>query len=270
MYLAIDVGGTKTLFAVFDTDGNVVFQEKIATNHNYSEFLLDVRKIIEKITNSYQISDCCCAGPGLIDHEHGVVTRLGSIDWQDIPLKHDLQQILPNVNIYIENDAKLAGLSEAHAHNEYKKVLYLTVSTGIGGGVIINGVIDPVLLDIEPGQMMLVHNGQPMKWESFASGKAIKEKYGRIAAEIDDSEIWSEYVKGLAIGIQELLAIIHPDVVIIGGGVGAHFEKFSSYLDAEMKKLELPMVKIPPIIQAERPEEAVIYGCYEYINEQVR
>ena len=57
--------------------------------------------------------------------------------------------------------------------------------------------------------------------------------------------------------------------MIIGGGVGSHFEKFSAPLNDEMKKLELPMVNIPPIIKAKRAEEAVVYGCYDYINQKL-
>jgi predicted NBD/HSP70 family sugar kinase len=62
-----------------------------------------------------------------------------------------------------------------------------------------------------------------------------------------------------------LLATIQPDVVVVGGGVGAHFEKFQPFLEEALKKINNPLVPVPPLLKAQRPEEAVIYGCYEYI-----
>ena len=115
---------------------------------------------------------------------------------------------------------------------------------------------------------MLEHDGTIQKWEDFASGRALKTRYGKLASEIDDPQIWEAYAKDLAPGIEQLLAVIQPDVVIIGGGVGAHFEKFSAPLETELKKLESAMVRIPPVIKAQRPEEAVIYGCYDLIKQQ--
>jgi glucokinase len=65
----------------------------------------------------------------------------------------------------------------------------------------------------------------------------------------------------------DLLAIIQPEVVIIGGGVGTHFDKYGKLLETELKKYQTPLVPIPPIRAAQRPEEAVIYGCYELVKE---
>jgi predicted NBD/HSP70 family sugar kinase len=171
--------------------------------------------------------------------------------------------------VWIENDAKLGGLSEALlVHKKYKKVLYLTVSTGIGGGIIIDGKIDQDLVDSEVGHMVLPFEGQLTKWESFASGKALVDRFGKKAMDLEDRKAWQEYSKDLALGIFQILAVIQPDVVIIGGGVGAHFDKFGEDLKKALKNLENDMVEIPPVIAAKRPEEAVIYGCYEYIKQQ--
>ena len=103
----------------------------------------------------------------------------------------------------------------------------------------------------------------------MASGRALKKKYGKKASEIDDPAIWQAYVKDLAPGMSELVAVVQPEVIIIGGGVGAHLEKFQPYHVHELKKYENHMVIIPPIIKAKRPEEAVIYGCYDFIRQQI-
>ena len=86
---------------------------------------------------------------------------------------------------------------------------------------------------------------------------------------MSDPAIWREYVKSLAAGFENLLAVVQPEAVIIGGGVGAHFEKFQPYLEAELQALNTPLVPVPPLLKAQRPEEAVIYGCYDYIKQNI-
>jgi glucokinase len=203
MYLAIDIGGSKTLTALFSEDGNLVASKKIPTDPNYNQFLENLTGLINSNYKDHQITHCCCAVPGTIDFANGIALAFGNEDWHNIPIKRDVQQILPNAKVLIHNDAKLAALSEAVLFgNQYQKILYLTISTGIGGGVILNGKI-----------------------------------------------------------------VIKPNLIIVGGGVGAHFEKFKGFLEEELKKINNPLVPVPLIMQAKRPEEAVIYGCYEFIKQ---
>jgi predicted NBD/HSP70 family sugar kinase len=108
MYLAIDVGGTKTLLAVFNEDGNIIASHKIATNREYPKFLNDIQQIISSELSSYQITHCCCALPGTIDFKNGIAIAFGNENWQNVPVRKDIQLLLPDVKILIHNDAKLA------------------------------------------------------------------------------------------------------------------------------------------------------------------
>jgi len=266
--LGIDIGGSKTLVAIFDADGQILRHQKFPTPKNYQKFLSELASTLQALDVS-RITHVCCAAPGKIDRQRGVVLAFGNEAWRNAPLGHDVSKLLGGLPVLVENDANLAGLSEALlVQARYKKVLYLTVSTGIGDGIIINGIIDPQFADGEAGQMMLVHGDKLAKWEDFASGRALFARYGKKASEIDDPAIWLEFVKGLAQGIGELMAVLTPEVIIIGGGVGAHFDKFGSLLRMELKKYESKLVKLPPVVQAKRPEEAVIYGCYALIRQK--
>lgn len=268
MYLAIDVGGSKTLLAVFTHDGKVSAEAKIATPKNYKNFLDEVKEAADVLSSKHTFDACCCAIPGLVDRRHGIGITFGNLAWHNVPIKEDLHRLLAHTPVLVENDANLAGLSEARfVHQKYKRVLYLTVSTGIGDGFITNGKIDLDLADSEAGQMVLSYEGKLQKWEDFASGRALYAKTGKLASELHDEAAWKDFVKGLAAGIGELSAILAPEVIVIGGGVGAHFHKFGQFLDEELQKYENEMVRIPPIIKAHRPEEAVIYGCYEFIKQ---
>ena len=271
MYLGIDIGGTKTLVAIFDGDGQIIRQNKFPTNKDYVKFLDELDRVIKsEIGNSTPIA-ACCAAPAQIDRKAGKAIVFGNLPWRNTPLVHDISKIVGNIPVFIENDANLAGLSEALlVRNKYKKVLYLTISTGIGDGIIIDGKIDPDFADTEAGQMMLVHGDGISKWEDFASGRALFARYGKKASEISDPAIWLEFSKNLAQGIGELVATIDPEAIILGGGVGAHFDKFGSLLRMELKNYQNAMVKMPPVIAAKRPEEAVIYGCYAFMHQALK
>lgn len=270
-YLAIDIGGSKTLFAVFEPSGKLVAQYKIQTPKDYEEFKTAAGAVLRKELGQYSFSYCCCAVPGWIDFKLGIAVSFGNLPWENAHVKQDFQELLPHTQILMHNDAKLAGLSEAHILSEtYRKVLYLTVSTGIGGGIIIDGYIDPNFANFEPGQMQFNYQGKLIQWEDFASGRALKERYNQLASEITDEKIWREYAQLIALGLEELLATIQPEVVVFGGGVGAHFEKFKDFLGEDLNAIKNPMVPIPPLVKAHRPEEAVIYGCYDYIRQNVQ
>lgn len=268
MYLGIDVGASKTLLAVFSNNGEILKEHKFLTPQKYSDFLSELKNAIGQFKDD-QISACCCAIPAIIDRTEGIGLEFGSLIWENVPIVKDLESLLPGIRVAVENDTKLAGLSEALNHKEYKKVVYITISTGIGSALIINGKIDFDVVDSELGNMILEHDGKLQKWQEFASGKALKRRYGKLASEIEDPKIWSQYADDLVVGFEATLAAFQPQLVIVGGGVGAHFDKFGQLLTDRLNKLNNKMVKIPPIIKARRPEEAVIYGCYDFIRQSL-
>lgn len=263
--LAIDVGGTKTLLASFSADGKVTEQIKFPTPPVYQDFINELLKTVASMTTT-EFEKCVIAMPGKMDRKSGVVHAFGNLQWHDVPIVDDLKLKL-NVSVRIENDSKLAALSEANLLPQYRKVLYLTVSTGIGGGMIINGKIDPNNKDAEYGHMLLEHDGKLQRWEDFASGKAIVTKFGKRASEIDDPGTWYVIARNIAIGLIDVIAATTPDAIVIGGGVGSHFAKFSEKLINELLIYEDDLLHVPPVFGAQRAEEAVIYGCFILANQ---
>ena len=173
----------------------------------------------------------------------------------------------------MENDAKLAALAESSLiSDKYDKILYLTFSTGIGAGLVYKGHLDEAMIDSEAGQMLLAdrdEGGKLVRWESMASGKALYKKYGKKASEIDDLNIWESHSYKMALGIVELCAVIEPDAIIIGGGVGSHFDKFNRPLSNAIEKLLPDLVKKPVLLGAKNAELASLLGCYAYSREKV-
>ena len=267
MYLAVDIGGTKTLLANFNNRGELLETVKFPTPRDYDDFLHDFKHYLQFLDESdYQAA--AAAIPGVVDREHGRGLVFGNLPWRRIPIQSDIERIIL-APVIIENDAKAGGLFEAlNIKNEFKKVLYVTIGTGIGVAFIKDGIIDINLSDSGGKTIMLEHKGKMRSWESFASGSAILKQFGKKAQDITNEEDWKIIARNLATGLINLLAVIQPEVVILGGGVGQYYPKFSDYLNIELKRYEMPMVPLPHIRVAQQPEEAVIYGCYELVRQK--
>lgn len=261
MILGIDIGGTKTLLGLFEPNGKLVSTYKFETPAEYADFIEVLRTELPAFIGKNHLSGCVAAVPGKLDRAKGIGIAFGNRPWENVPIGKDLSNIL-GLPVNIENDSKLAGLAEALLIPQYKKVLYLTVSTGIGSAFVVNGKLDKNMLDAEVGHMMLEHSGKLRTWESFASGKAIYTKFGKKAADITDPGEWYVVARNIAIGLINVIATTTPNAVVIGGGVGSHLDKFKERLEDELELYKTNVVDIPPIFGAKNPEEAVIYGCY--------
>lgn len=261
MYLGIDIGGTKTLVASLDDRGVIQEEFRFPTPKLYSDFL---KKLAENVAN-LSTNKFIAAGvgaPGKIERDHGVGVAFGNLPWHGVHLREDIQE-LTNCPVVVENDANLAGLSEAMLLKHHQKVLYVTISTGIGTGFIVDQQIDPNLADSEGGHMMLEHNGKLEAWEDFASGRAIVQRFGKRASDITDNHTWQIIAHDVALGLIDLIALIEPNVIVLGGGVSTYFDKFGEYLQTYLKQYDNPLITLPEIRVAARPEQAVVYGCYD-------
>jgi glucokinase len=263
MYVGIDIGGTKTLVAVLNAHGVITEHAKFPTSKNYEEFL----ELLSSTLATFKTRDFRAGGVGMpvtvFDRKHGRGVSFGNLPWRNVPVQHDIERIC-DCPIVIENDAKLAALSEAMLlKGTYRKVLYVTVSTGIGIGLVVNGVIDTNIGDGGGRAILLDHKGKITSWEDFASGRAIVERYGKKAMDITDEATWKQISRDLAKGFIELIAIMQPEVIVIGGSVGTYFDRYGDLLAKEIEKYHMPLLTLPKLRKAERPEEAVVYGCYD-------
>lgn len=250
------------MVASLTNEGVITETIKFPTPEDYSQFLLELRQNLTNL-KTQDFRAITVGLPGRIDREHGIYIDGGNIHWQNRHVETDIMRIT-HTPIVVENDAKLAALSEAMLVKEkYNRVLYITISTGISAGVVINQTLDPDFLDMESGQAVFEHRGRMMRWEQFASGKAIVKEFGKRAEDINDQKTWKTIVRYWGPGFSNLIANVQPEVIIVGGSVGAHFDKYKDLLRAEIKRYETPLTPTPVIIGAQRPEEAVVYGCYD-------
>jgi len=261
MYLGIDIGGTKTLVAALNDHGVIQESKKFPTPDDYASWRDQLADIVEDLATKQFIA-CAVGVPGRVDRKHGVGLDMGNLSWHNVAIQKDLQAFL-NCPVAIENDANLAGLSEAMLVKQYDRVLYVTIGTGIGTGFIVHKTIDPAFADSEGGKMMLERNSKIQEWEDFASGEAIVRRYGKQASDITDAATWKQIARDIAVGLIDLLAVVQPEIIIIGGSIGTYYDRYKTYLQDTLGQYDNPLVPIPPIKKASRPEEAVIYGCYD-------
>lgn len=262
MYLAVDIGGTKTAIATLNVEGIIQQRIRIPTAKKYDDFIRSLADAVGYLTTN-KFTAAGVAVPGKLDRKKGIGIAMGNLPWENVPIRKDVERIV-RCPVVIENDAKLAGLSEAMLlKNKYDRVAYVTISTGIGVGIIANQQIEPNLIDAEPGKTTIEHNGKMVAWESFASGKAIVKRYGKMARDITDLPTWRQISQDIALGLIHVIAVVQPQVIVMGGSVSAYFDRFGDLLHDALKRYEVPLIPIPPIIPAARPDDAVLYGCYD-------
>ncbi|HTK39442.1 MAG TPA: ROK family protein [Patescibacteria group bacterium] len=270
MIVAVDTGGTKTLIEAFDDDGKKKFLNKFPTPRDQHEYIKRVTQVIAHHTHPGSVEAIVVALPGPI--KDGVVVRTSNIGWEQFDVRSHLQARFPSTNIYVGNDADLAGLAETRAlerKHAPSLSLYVTLSTGIGTGVCFNGRLFPSLSRFEGGSMRLHYDGELQRWEDFASGRNFHERYDQYGRDVDDPEKWQDYAERVSMGLVALIPLLEPETLIIGGSMGTHFEKYAHFLDEILRdKIPIPM-KTLSVTQAKHPEEAVVYGCYYYALDEL-
>ena len=263
MIIAVDTGGTKTLVASFDKDGVLGPQIKFETPKDSTEYIKQLRTTITENYAGQPVEAIVVATPCVI--KNGVIIWCGNLDWRIFDVTSALAGVLGDVPILIENDAKLAGLGETRMLKTIPtQSLYITVSTGIGSGIITDGHINPALHNSEAGHALVEFDGAVHEWESFASGKAIYNTFGKYARDIEDKQTWNQIADRISRGFLAIIPILQPDVIIIGGSIGTYFDKYSQQLQNILEEKLPPTIPCPPFLQAKYPELAVIYGCYYY------
>ena len=252
--IAIDIGGTHIRVAAFEPDTTTPFAHQRARSQGNVPGVYD--RLVHSIENIWQtnISAIGIASPGPLDPQTGVILSTPNIpEWENFPLAPNLSNHF-GVPVYLDNDANMAGLAEWQygAGRGHHNLIYLTISTGIGGGVISH---DRLLqgfhgMGAELGHMTIDKDGPVCGCghrghiESFSSGTAIA-RYVNEQLQIGSSstlqphpelsarEVAAAALNGdplsisaferaghyLGIAVANYLAIFDPSILVFGGGV---------------------------------------------------
>lgn len=297
--IGVDLGGTKIATVLVDLEGRILARDTRPTlpEEGYEAV---IGRIVASAEATLAAGDRASVGrgdggggdsggsrralvgvgvgsPGPIERKTGRVLFAPNLRWDDVPIVSLLEEAL-RVPVYLDNDANLAGFGEARygAARGYENVVYITVSTGIGGGVIAGGQIYHGSHDAagEVGHMTIIPDGPVCGcgnrgcWEALASGTAIARRArqgleaGAMSSlgglpEITAREVAEAAVAGdgfarqiveetafyLGIGVGNLINLFDPDIVVIGGGVSRIGEPLFAPLRVEAEHRTIPGIR---------------------------
>ena len=256
MYLGIDIGGTKTLIALFTRRGRIIRRKKFRTPQGSNTFIRELENNLAVFTK-YKVRSVVVAIPGVVQKNYSV--KFGNRKWDDINIFTPVKNLF-DCSIWFENDANLAVLFESYRLPG--KTVFLTFSTGIGGGVAEKNQILPESNKFEPGHKLYQYNGQVKEWEDIAAASAI-ENYYHVdrATNLRKKPVLEDIAKRIYLGLPDIVKEYHPDTIILGGPMGKIFRLYVKYLPCDLGvKFRRP----------KRPNESVIYGCYLYAKQKER
>lgn len=262
MIVAIDTGGTKTLIATFSNDGELLHKEQFATPKDSKEAYFEkITEAISRLTEGQTPAAVVAGLPGTV--KNGVALGFTNLNWPSFNFFDELQQAFPDSQILVDNDATIGAVGAVHMLPEVpEKCLYITISTGVGAGFALKGDIEPNISSGEVGQIVLDYGGSLLRWEDLIAGPAIKRDFQVDLSDTISQDVATEIARRISRGLMALIPAYLPDVVVIGGGVGAYYHLFSELVDRELEALPQKAKYHPPIISATNPKEVVIHGCY--------
>jgi glucokinase len=280
--IGIDLGGTAIKLGRFLEDGTCLEAFSLPTPQPALPQSVLVT-LVEGI-QSLQTLDCQAIGvgtPGPADAQGRIAKLAINLPhWENIPLADWLEKAsgLPTI---LENDANCAAIGEAWlgAGRSFQDFILLTLGTGVGGAIFLKGELF-VGLQGAGGELGLLtidyrgpvcHSGNRGSLEQQVSAQAIQRETNKNGAELaqlaqkgvpEAIAYWEHYGRLLGVGISNLIYVLTPEAVIIGGGIGASAEYFFPTMQAEIaQRVLLPSRENLKIVVAELGNQAGMLGA---------
>jgi glucokinase len=274
IYIALDIGGTKFMAAAIDCNKQIIAREKAAAPSTLREGLDLLKSMIGRVCGNAEIVAIGASAGGPLDYLTGVISPLHSPEWRNVPLKSIMEKEY-KVPFTVDVDTNAAALAEYQfCDKKADRLLYLTLSTGLGGGFIVDGQIYRGSNGSHPevGHQGIIYRlpisgpvacpcGATDCLEAIVCGSAIKKIYKKSAEELLDEE-WSQVAYNLGQGIRNLAAIYAPSLVVLGGGMALGggdrlIGGIRKVLDENVKIVPVPHVKL-----SELGYDTALWGAY--------
>ena len=297
MYIGIDVGGTNLKAGLVDEAGNIVKVERVPLDFQGPERFAEILAELSKRVIQEKVRWVGVGLPGAVDG--GDVLFTTNIPMENVPLERLFRKHL-DLPLLLGNDADCAAVGEffGGAGKGTRDFAVVTLGTGVGAGIIVDGKLRGGLASSEAGHMVIIQDGEPCNcgrrgcWERYASATGLIQQTRRAmeahpesllheiaaengvegrtafqAAEAGDEaalEVCRNYVNYLAVGLTSLINILRPEAVAIGGGVAAAPERLllEPLREAVAKEsFSRHGGRITKVLRAERGNDAGIIGA---------
>ncbi|HLJ88859.1 MAG TPA: ROK family protein [Candidatus Angelobacter sp.] len=308
-FLALDIGGTKIAAGLVDSQGKILFQQRtpMFSRGEAATGLNAVKTAIDQTRNANPGAAIAAIGvssPGPLDPKTGVILNPPNLPcWRDFPLRAELERSY-DLPVHVDNDANVAGLAEAlwGAATGHNYVFYVTIGTGIGTGVILNGRIyhGRTGAAAEGGHVSINYRGPVCACgkrgciEALASGTAIAQRgQAKVTANRSQGQMLLDLAKGdifginakligqawrkgdplatsilretsdlLAIWLGNIIDLLEPDIVVVGGGVAELISGFFGRISEQLPKWSINQRRSEiPIMVAHYRADAGIAGA---------
>lgn len=265
-YFGIDLGGTNIAAGIVDKDLNLIAKTSTPTlvGRPTDEIVADMAMLCKKLASENnipldEVAACGIASPGTANSDTGVIEYSNNIPMLNYPMVEKLRSYLGIDKIYLDNDANAAALGEVLAGSAKgaKSAVMVTLGTGVGGGIVIDGKIYSGFnhAGAEIGHIVIEVDGYPCTcgrrgcWEAYSSATGLIRMTREKMEETKDTVLWEmcesldkisgksaflamrkyqdkaatevceKYIKYLAAGITNIMNVFQPEVISIGGGV---------------------------------------------------
>ena len=264
-YIGIDLGGTFIKGGIVNEAGEIVVCDKTPTEvekgdrgvaENIAKLALDLLSRVGLTVAD--VEGLGIGSPGMIDSGEGNVVYANNLGWNNFKICDVLSELLGGITVKIGNDANVAALGEVKfgAAREYNSIVMITLGTGVGGGVVVDGkmIEGNKGAGAELGHIVIVHGGEQCScgrkgcFEAYSSATALIRDTKRAMEAHPDSKMWEvgsldavngktvfdyapvdeyakevvdNYIKYLACGLVNYANIFRPEVILLGGGVCA-------------------------------------------------
>ena len=262
MKIGVDLGGTNIRAGLIHNQKVVEIKKINLKNKNSLESTLkQLTQLIESIHNP----EVCGIGigvPSVVDREQGIVYDVVNIpSWKEVHLKEILEKEF-EVPVYINNDSNCFALGEKHfgAGKDYRNVVGITIGTGLGGGIIIDGALFNGV-NCGAGEIgYLPFRDQDLEY--YCSSNFFEKIHDTTAyetflkAEENDPEalkLWDEFGSNMGFALKSVMYAYDPEVVVLGGSISAAYPYFkrkmyeslnTSYFPKSVKKLKICLSEI--------------------------
>lgn len=266
-FAGVDLGGTFIKCGIVGSDGKLLIKDKIPTGSHrpYELIAEDIANLVKRLSEEagVEIEAVGAGSPGTVDSANGVVVYSNNIAWKDVPLGEQIGKRL-NLPVYLTNDANAAALGESYAGagRDHKSIVLITLGTGVGGGIVLDGKLyeGGRSAGAELGHTVIRMNGERCTcgrrgcFEAYASATALIRQTKAAMIKNPESALWGvcggdrekadgktpfdamragdrtakkvvrDYIRYLGEGITNVCNVFRPDAVIVGGGICAEGE----------------------------------------------
>lgn len=287
--LGIDIGGTRIRAALVALDGRLLTRaEGVTPARDTGEAVVRaVAQVAVQAMGGFERADILAVGvgaPGPLDALRGIAQATPTIDgFRDFPIRDRIAQVL-GLATYLDHDGHAAAFGEwKHgAGRGFDNLVYVTVSTGIGGGAIVDGRLQRGRMGqaAHVGHMTLQPDGpvcncgNPGCWEALAAGPAFAlaaqaagfaDGASAFAAALAGQEaaiaVVEAQARWLAIGMVNLAHVYSPQIIVLGGGVMAGLEQMRPVITREFTRRAMVPFRDIPFVRAELLDNAGLIGA---------